>query len=289
MMRRSWRAGTLAAALALVGVALVSACASEGGPPSAAGGQDQAAFVRSYLADREFLFDGYAATVSSVRVPVDDTYRLTVRVCGDRAGCVAAQTGSPSAPPSASPAASGSPDTSGTPGTTPSSGTTASPGTPATPTETPPASEPPTPPAPGEAVVRVGGLVSTRLTSNMPGSIAPLGSAVQPVLTPDDRAVWQWDLTPSRSGSYLLQVHVSVLRAETNQPLIADQVIEIPLTVEQTAAKTAERAWFGIKEVVGVLSAAGVSLVAVVGFFVRWLVKRRRRARAAEKMPVDVP
>ena len=123
----------------------------------------------------------------------------------------------------------------------------------------------------------------------MPGAINPLGSEIQPVVTPEDRATWQWDLTPSRVGAYRLQVHVSILRAQTSQPLIADQVIEIPLTVDRTLANTAEQAWFGMKEVLTVLGAAGVSLVAVIGFVVRWFVKRRRARAAAAKAPINIP
>ena len=135
-------------------------------------------------------------------------------------------------------------------------------------------------------------MVRTRLTSDVPGTVTPYGTEIQPVLTPDDRAKWEWDITPTQAGVYELQVHVSVLRADTEQPLIADQVIEIPVTVEQTNAKRAEQAWFGIKEVVGVLGAAGVSLVAVVGFIVRSVVKRRRTRRAAsagQGPPANLP
>ena len=250
--------------------------------------QDQEQFLKSFLADREFLFDGYATTVTSIRMPVDDTYRLTVRVCGERAGCTANVTGTATPGTSASASASTSPDAS-------ASLTPAPSGTPLptpVPSVTPsPTAEPSVEPSllPGETRVRIGGLVSTRLTSNMPGAINPLGSEIQPVVTPEDRATWQWDLTPSRVGAYRLQVHVSILRAQTSQPLIADQVIEIPLTVEQTLANTAEQAWFGMKEVLTVLGAAGVSLVAVIGFVVRWFVKRRRARAAAAKAPINIP
>ena len=276
-MRRSWRMVALAVAVALLGIVALSAgCASEGSPPSS---EDQEQFIKSFLADRAFLFDGYATTVTSIRMAIDDTYRLTVRVCGERAGCTAHFTGTASpgtsasasawASASVSPAASLTPVPSGTSSVTP---------------------EPSVEPSllPGEARVRIGGLISTRLTSNMPGTVRPLSSEIQPVVTPEDRATWQWDVTPTHVGEYLLQVHVSVLRAETSQPLIADQVVEIPLTVDRTLAKTAEQAWFGMKEVLTVLGAAGVSLVAVVGFVGRWFIKRRR-ARAAAKTPTNVP
>jgi hypothetical protein len=64
------------------------------------------------------------------------------------------------------------------------------------------------------------------------------------------------------------------------------------MRVDQTNAKRAEQAWFGIKEVVGVLSAAGISLVAVVGFLARSVVKRRRAraaAVAAQQPPTNIP
>ena len=268
-MRRSWRMVSLAVAAGLVGLVALNACGIPAEPPPTS--QDQEQFIKSFLADRAFLFDGYATTVTSIRMPVDDTYRLTVRVCGEKAGCTAHFTGtaspgtsaSASAPvsPGASPAASPTPVPSGTSSVTPD-----------------PSAHPTL--LPGETRVRIGGLISTRLTSNMPGTVNRLSSEIQPVVTPADLATWQWDVTPSRVGEYRLQVHVSVLRAETSQPLIADQVIEIPLTVDRTVAKTAEQAWFGMKEVLTVLSAAGVSLVAVVGFVVRRFVKRRARADA---------
>jgi hypothetical protein len=259
-MRRSWRMVALAAAVALLGLVALNACGiSEEPPPTS---QDQEQFIKSFLADRAFLFDGYATTVTSIRMPVDDTYRLTVRVCGERAGCAAHLTGTASPGTSASASASASASVTPEPSVQPSL-------------------------FPGETRVRIGGLISTRLTSNMPGAIRRLSSEIQPVVTPEDLATWQWDVTPSRVGEYRLQVHVSVLRAETSQPLIADQVIEIPLTVDRTLAKTAEQAWFGMKEVLTVLSAAGVSLVAVVGFIVR-RHRKRRRARAAAKTPANI-
>jgi len=278
-MRRAWRAGAaVAMAIGLLGLVVLAGCAgSENAAPP--GSSDQAQYVKRVLEDREYLFDGYAATVSSVRVPVDETYRLTVRVCGERSGCV----GGPSASVSPTP---GGPTT--TPNTSPSPPSSTSPGT----SESPEPSESSLPPAPGEAVVRVGGMVRARLTTDMPGTMTPLGTDIQPVLTPEDRATWEWDLTPSQAGRWQLQVHVSVLKAETDQPLIADQVITIPMRVDQTNAKRAEQAWFGIKEVVGVLSAAGVSLVAVVGFVVRSAVKRRRAraaALAAQQPPTNIP
>lgn len=278
-MRRAWRSGAaLALAIGLLGLVVLVGCAGSenAAPPNSS---DQAQYVKRLLEDREYLFDGYAATVSSVRVPVDETYRLTVRVCGERSGCV----GGPS--PSVSPTPGG-PTTS--PNTSPSPSSSTSPAT----SQSPDPSESSLPPAPGEAVVRVGGMVRARLTTDMPGTMTPLGSDIQPVLTPEDRATWQWDLTPSQAGTWQLQVHVSVLKAETDQPLIADQVITIPMAVDQTNAKRAEQAWFGIKEVVGVLGAAGVSLVAVIGFIARSVVKRRRAraaAAAAQQPPTTIP
>ena len=280
-MRRAWRSGAaLALAIGLLGLVVLVGCAGSenAAPPSSS---DQAQYVKRLLEDREYLFDGYAATVSSVRVPVDETYRLTVRVCGERSGCV----GGPSPSVSPTPPRTGEPplpSTSTSPSASPSPGTAESPG----PTESS------APPVPGEAVVRVGGMVRARLTTDMPGTMTPLGSDIQPVLTPEDRATWQWDLTPSQAGTWQLQVHVSVLKAETDQPLIADQVITIPMAVDQTNAKRAEQAWFGIKEVVGVLGAAGVSLVAVIGFIARSVVKRRRAraaAAAAQQPPTTIP
>ncbi len=278
-MRRAWRSGAaVAMAIGLLGLVVLAGCAGSesAAPPSSS---DQAQYVKRLLEDREYLFDGYAATVSSVRVPVDETYRLPLRVCGEQAGCL----GGPSA--SVSPT-QGGPTT--TPNTSPSPPASTSPGT----SQSPEPSASSLPPAPGEAVVQVGGMVRARLTTDMPGTMTPLGTDIQPVLTPEDRATWQWDLTPSQAGSWQLQVHVSVLKAETDQPLIADQVITIPMRVDQTNAKRAEQAWFGIKEVVGVLSAAGVSLVAVVGFIARGFVKRRRAraaALAAQRPPTNIP
>ena len=44
-----------------------------------------------------------------------------------------------------------------------------------------------------------------------------------------------------------------------------------------------------MKEILTVLSAAGVSLVAVVGFVVRRFVKRRRARAAAAMAPINIP
>lgn len=73
-----------------------------------------------------------------------------------------------------------------------------------------------------------------------------------------------------------LQTHLSILRAGTDEPLLADQTIEVTLTVSQTAAHTVKVAWLGLKEIITVLGAAGVSLVAVVAYLVR---RARRRTR----------
>jgi hypothetical protein len=283
-MRRAWRSGAaLASAMGLLSLVVLVGCASGGENAAPPGSSDQAQYVKRLLENREYLFNGYAATVTSVRIPVDDTYRLTVRVCGDRSGCVAGPSASVSPTPggpTTSPNTSPSPSASTSPDTSPWPGTSESPGP----------SESSAPPASGEAVLRVGGMVRARLTSDMPGTMTPLGTDIQPVLTPEDRATWEWDLTPSQAGTWELQVHVSVLAADTEQPLIADQVITIPMRVDQTNAKRAERAWFGIKEVVGVLGAAGISLVAVIGFIARSVVKRRRAraaAAAAQQPPAN--
>ncbi|HLT09321.1 MAG TPA: hypothetical protein VK028_00765, partial [Micromonosporaceae bacterium] len=142
------------------------------------------------------------------------------------------------------------------------------------PTETP--SEPSASPPPGEAIVVVGGLIRARLTTDMAGTVTPRSSEIQPVLVPEDRAFWQWDIKPTSSGEYTVTVHLTVLEADTDVPLIADQVLAIPLQVNQTPRKVASQAWFGIKEIATVLGALGVSVVAVVGFLVRWFIKRRR-------------
>jgi hypothetical protein len=70
------------------------------------------------------------------------------------------------------------------------------------------------------------------------------------------------------------------LHAETDEPLIADQIIEIPLNVDQTAANTARRTWSGVKELAAVLGAFGVTVVGVIGAVVG-RVRKRRRAKAA--------
>ena len=218
-------------------LALLAGCGSE--PMTGSAGIDQGQFVASALTDREFLFDGYVVAVDDLSMPVDDTYVLNVRICGSRLTCVPA---------------SQVPDVLAKPSATPSSATPSSNPT-STPTATPTATATPEPPGPGEATVRVGGMIRTRLTSDMSGTITPIGTEVQPVLTPDDRATWEWKITPNKSGEYQLRLHITLLRADTDQPLITDQTIDIPLTVRQTAANTANQVYGGVKEMLTLLSA----------------------------------
>lgn len=250
-MRRSIAA---IAGIALIGIFALTACGSE--MPGDSTSQDK--FVESILHDRSYLFPGYAMTVASVRTPVNTTYRLTLKVCGSRQTC------------GVGPSAPGSPSSS-----------PASPSAPASPSES-------ASPPPGEMVAQVGGMISGRLTSNMPGTITPLDLERQPVIEPTDRAQWRWEITPNQAGTYELDLHVTVLHAETNDPLVADQIITIPLTVDQTAANTARQTWSGIKEIAAVLSAFGVTVIGAIGAVVV-RIRKRRRAKAAESAEGSSP
>ena len=75
-------------------------------------------------------------------------------------------------------------------------------------------------------------------------------------------------------------MHFSVLRQNSTEALLPDQKYVVPLTVRSTAEHTARSAWLGLKEVIGLISAAGVSLAAVVAWVVS-RAKRRKRATAA--------
>jgi hypothetical protein len=127
------------------------------------------------------------------------------------------------------------------------------------------------------AEIKVGGQVSANLTTDMPGRVDGNSRPEQPIITATDEAEWEWRLQPSRDGQFLLTVHFTVLRQNSTEALLPEQKYVVPLTVRTTAEHTARSAWLGLKEVVGLLSAAGVSLAAVV----TWVVSRMRRRKKA--------
>jgi len=138
----------------------------------------------------------------------------------------------------------------------------------------------------GPAAVKVGGQVKATLTTDMPGQIAANSGDQQPIITSTDEAEWEWRLQPSQAGQFQLTVHFSVLRQNSTEALLPDQKYVVPLTVRSTAEHTARSAWLGLKEVIGLISAAGVSLAAVVAWVVS-RTKRRKRAAAAADAPAQ--
>src|SRR5690606_8402495 len=98
-MLRPGRLVRMLVVVAVPALVLLGACAAPGEPP---GDSEHAIFVQHRLQDRTYLFDGYAVTVDSIRMDVDDTYQLVVAVCGERALC-RSDVAEPTAEPAVSP------------------------------------------------------------------------------------------------------------------------------------------------------------------------------------------
>jgi hypothetical protein len=258
-MARHGRIGL--AAVVVMGLGLAGCGA--GSPPSSAvnpgTGSDQSLYVASALQDRNFLFDGFVVTHRTVSTGVNQALTVLVEVCGSQAAshdCQTYRRGLPSELTDASPSASSSP--------TPSATSSASPTAPANPD-----------------LVRLGGLIKTTLTSPMPGQIQAESTEQQPVLTSTESASWEWVVTPTATGSYTLQVHLSVLQGSTGAALLPDQTVDISLDVHQTNENTVQGVWNGIKEFAVVLGASGVTLGAIIAFVARRLRRRKTPAGAA--------
>jgi hypothetical protein len=111
----------------------------------------------------------------------------------------------------------------------------------------------------GPAQIKVGGQVIANLSTDMPGQVSANSGDRQPIITSADEAEWEWQLQPSQAGQFPLTVRFSVLRQDSDEALLPDQKYVVPLTVRSTAEHTARSAWLGLKEFIGLLSAAGVS------------------------------
>jgi hypothetical protein len=240
-LRATFPVGIAMVGAVLAGVSLAGCGRAE--PPatsSAQPGSDsrQYRYQLAVLAEREVLFGGYIVAVREVSVPIDEPFTFTVRVCGTESTC--ALTAAP--PPEGGEGGEGV-------GTSQGGGT---------------------------AEIKVGGQVSATLTTDMPGQVDANTRTEQPIVTSTDEAEWEWRLRPSQDGQFLLTVHFSVLRQGSDEALLPDQKYVVPLTVRSTAGHTARSAWLGLKELIGLLSAAGVSLAAVVTWVVRRMTRRKR-------------
>jgi len=97
---------------------------------------------------------------------------------------------------------------------------------------------------------------------------------------PCGKQSWEWLVTPHKTGSFTLQVHLTVLQGGTGSALLPDQTVDIPIQVNQTSENTLASIWNGIKEFSLVLGASGVSLGAIIVFVVRRIRRRREPAAA---------
>ncbi len=237
-----------AVGLVATGAVALTSCAggiSSDLPRNSGSEASQTRFISEVLRDQSALFDGYVQ-ISGVpaTAKVDHSYTLTVLVCGNATTCRSSARGGPP-----------------------------------TPTDSGPATPTAVPTRPG-GQVKVGGVVSTRLTSDMPGTTTALSSQRQPILSTDDVATWQWTVTARQSGMWSLQLRITVLRGDTDEPLIPEKTIDVPVTVSDTVAHDAGQAWSWVKEISAVLAASGVSLVAVIAY-----LRRRMRRRTTENQP----
>jgi hypothetical protein len=127
--------------------------------------------------------------------------------------------------------------------------------------------------------VQVGARIKARLTSSAQCDITLTSSEVQPVLTPTDVPVWQWQIKPASAGTMTLTVHLTPLLADTDQPLLPDHSTDISVDVQQTASNVFTSIGSNTKDVLitigAVLSACGLTGVGL------WqLISRRAKRRS---------
>jgi len=163
----------------------------------------QESYKESVRQDRQALFDGYVWTEAHQTGRVGKSTPIVVRVCGAK---------------SIECAASAAPPLLGT--------TSAAPTKPAEPT--------PMGPFLPSATIKIGGQVRAHATTDMPGRLEQVSAEVQPLILDTDFATWRWSIRPSSGGYYTIQVLFTVLSSDTGTPLLPDESIEIPLSVEPT-------------------------------------------------------
>jgi hypothetical protein len=203
-----------------------------------------------YDAAREALRGGYAFVPQAGRVKLGETYTLRARVCGqlnvDCSALATVQTNQKTA--SAAPAAS------------------------------------PEQVKPLNVRARIGATV----TSSEGAEITPSSAEITPssedvqYLGESDSILWEWEIKPKASGESFLTIRFRVLFGDTQESLVGDTILKIPLIVGNTPGgfvKQAGRNVLGaIVWIVGVVGGLGVTAGAIAARLGRPR-KERRKAR----------
>ncbi len=156
-----------------------------------------------------------------------------------------------------------------------------------------PATAPDSSPAPGSTGaphVLVGGYISAKLTSDMPGQIEPESEQVQPVISDTDAATWIWEIEPTQAGTYSASLTVTPLLGTSSTPLVAGVPYVIRLTVtESTSQHLSLAAGTVIHGSVVIISVFGATTLAGMGTWIWGRVRKRRKASAEPSAKVPAP
>lgn len=113
-------------------------------------------------------------------------------------------------------------------------------------------------------------------------TIVRLGPDVQPVVVRTDQADWEWSITAEEAGTFRVTLIVTVLRTDTNEPLVPSSRLDLAFTAQQSADQVVRSAGHGI---VALLAGAASLLAAAGGVAGLAVFRGGRRGRRSGAKP----
>ena len=146
------------------------------------------------------------------------------------------------------------------------------------------ATPPGKPSRPNTTPVSVGGRISAWATSSGDVRVSPAEVVVQPVIDASDSASWRWYVSPVRAGDLEITLHFRVLRGETDEALIPDRLVRVPVHAKEAPKSVAGVAqaggsWFkdNLAWLIGLLGTLGITGPMIVNGVKRLRARRARR------------
>lgn len=138
------------------------------------------------------------------------------------------------------------------------------------------------PPPVQQTPLAVGARIGASVTYATDAKITPEPEDVQ-YIGAYDSVAWEWNVKPATAGSEFITIRFRVLYGETDQALVGNTYLKVPLTVEKTAGAmlrdTAAAIGGGLVGLAGMATALGVTGGGALAYFRRL---RRRRTKARE-------
>ncbi|MDR7275010.1 hypothetical protein [Catenuloplanes atrovinosus] len=142
------------------------------------------------------------------------------------------------------------------------------------------------------APVFVGARVEAVAAAGADLTVMPTAGGVQPLISEEDWAEWEWAVTPARAGSLTLTVRFRVLLADSDESLVPDTLIRVPveaLPEPVQPVNPVRRAFDAVTGAVTALLGLLATIFSLLGLTAAGIWKaarnRRRRRRSASLEP----